>query len=238
MIQRRHSQSNLIPVDILPKTGPRDGKLSRLATWCISIGQNVEGMEGDEARLLEDRIADFVDRCFFQRDLWYCMLPATTSSAEATDAFVATNTSSVKIMRFDIEVAKARGRHNEDLRTEIQDAYDRSDMLRYYFSDDAEDYIPDIGEWMLKVACLHVNEPPKESNYSKAVNYLLGSSGSKITSEPTGVGWRVCSGIWIGRSGVPKGSVLRPTQWCRADQCCMCCRPSDRRWSRSRSPPD
>ena len=175
--------SNLIPVDILPKTGPRDGKLSRLARWCISIGQNVEGMEGDEARLLEDRIAGFVDGCFFQRDLWYCMLPATTSSAEATDAFVATNTSSVKIKRFDIEVAKARGRHDEDLRAEIQDAYDRSDMLRYYFSDDAEDYIPDIGEWMLKVACLHVNEPPKESNYSKAVNYLLGSSGSKISAS-------------------------------------------------------
>ena len=103
-------------------------------------------MENDEARLLEDRISAFVDRCFFQRDLWYCMLPATTGPEKATDIFVATNTSSVKIKRFDIEVAKARGRHDEDLRTEIQDAYDRSDMLRYYFSDDAEDYIPDIGE--------------------------------------------------------------------------------------------
>ena len=174
---------DLIPIDILRKTGPRKGKLSPLATWCIAIGQEVEGMEGDEARLLEDRIADFVDRCFFLRDLWYCKLPATTDAAEAADIFVATNTSSVKIKRFDIEVAKARGRHDEDLRSEIQDAYDRSNMLGYYFSDDAEDYIPDIGEWMLKVACLHVNQPPKESNYRKAVEYLLGSSRPKKKAE-------------------------------------------------------
>ena len=173
---------DLIPIDILRKIGPRTGKLSPLATWCIAIGRHVEGMENDEARLLEDRISAFVDRCFFQRHLWYCVLPETTGTDEATDIFVATNTSSVKIKRFDIEVAKARGRHDEDLRTEIQDAYDRSDMLRYYFSDDAEDYIPDIGEWMLKVTCLHANEPPKESSYSKAVKYLLGSSGSKTTA--------------------------------------------------------
>ena len=173
---------NLIPIDILRKTGPRTGRLSPLATWCIAIGRDVEGMENDDARLLEDRISSFVDSCFFRRDLWYCLLPATTGPEDAADIFVATNTSSVKIKRFDIEVANARGRHDEDLRTEIQDAYDRSDMLRYYFSDDAEDYIPDIGEWMLKVTCLHADEPPKESNYSKAVKHLLGTSGSKTTA--------------------------------------------------------
>ena len=169
---------NLIPIDILCKTGPRTGKLSPLATWCIEIGKSVKGMQGDDTRLLEDRIAHFTDKCFFQRDLWYCRLPAATGPGEATDIFVATNTSSVKIKRFDIEVAKARGTHNDDLRAEIQDAYDKSDMLRYYFSDDAEDYIPDIGEWMLKVACLHDDRPPKESNYPDAVNYLLGRTGS------------------------------------------------------------
>ena len=165
---------NLIPIDILRKTGPRTGKLSPLATWCIEIGRHVEGMEDDDVRLLEDRISDFVDRCLFKRELWYCMLPPTTGPEEAADIFVATNTSSVKIKRFDIEVAKARGRHDEDLRTEIQDAYDRSDMLRYYFSDDAEDYIPDIGEWMLKVTCLHVKEPPKESSYFEGSEVSVG----------------------------------------------------------------
>ena len=172
----------LIPIDILRKTGTSTGMLSPLSMWCIEIGENVPGMQGNEARLLEDRIDKFVVRCFFQRELWYCLLPQKTNPKEAAQIFVATNTSSVKIKQFDIEVATARGSHGEDLRTEIQDAYDSSDKLRYYFSDDAEDYIPDIGEWMLKVACLHVNEPPKESSYSKAVNYLLDGSGATTTA--------------------------------------------------------
>ena len=170
---------DLIPIDILRKTGPRKGKLSPLATWCIAVGEEVEGMEGDEARLLEDRIVEFVDRCFFLRDLWYCKLPATTDAKEAADIFVETNTSSVRIKPFDIEVAKARVGHDEDLRSEIQEAYDRSERLVHYFGDDAEDYIPDIGEWTLKVACLYVNEPPKESKYPDAVEYLLSSSNAR-----------------------------------------------------------
>ena len=170
-------EQNLIPIDILHRTGLPSGTLSPLASWCIRVGESIEGMEGDEARLLEDRIHDLIDRCLFQRELWYCILPASTGPDEAADIFVATNTSSVKIKRFDIEVAKARGRHNEDVRSEIQDAYDKSDVLRYYFSDDPEDYIQDIGEWMLKVACLHIDKPPKESNYPKAMKHLLGIDG-------------------------------------------------------------
>ena len=169
----------MIPMDILSRTGPREGRLSPLATWCIEIGKSVEWMEGDEVRWLEDRIANFVDRCFFQRNLWYCSLPEATGPEEATDIFVATNTSSVKIKRFDIEVAKTRGRLHHNLRTKVQEAYDTSDMLCYYFSEDPEDHIPDIGEWMLKVACLHAELPPKESNYAEAIKYLLESRGQE-----------------------------------------------------------
>ena len=64
-------------------------------------------------------------------------------------------------------------------------------MLQYYFSDDAEDYIPGIGEWMLKVTCLHVGEPPKESNYSKAVDYLLrsGAGGKELKDVFKDLDW-------------------------------------------------
>ena len=34
-----------------------------------------------------------------------------------------------------------------------------------------------------QVTCLRVDEPPKESSYSKAVNHLLGSSGSTATAD-------------------------------------------------------
>ena len=119
----------LIPIDILRKTGTNTESLAPLSTWCLDIGRDVPGMQENEARLLENRISTFVDKCFFQRELWYCLLPATTSPREAAQIFVATNTSSVRIKQFDIEVATARGIHGEDLRTEIQDAYDRSDKL-------------------------------------------------------------------------------------------------------------
>ena len=166
--------ANLVPIDVVRKKLPGSTGLSELAKWCIAVGEQVQGMEGQAARELEDRIKDFVDRHFFQRDLWYCWLPASTGAGEAAETFVATNTMSVKIKAFDVEVAKARGHHDEDLRTEIQEAYDKSDMLRHYFSDDPEDYVPDIGEWLLKVTCLHVGEAPREGSYEKAVRYLLG----------------------------------------------------------------
>ena len=175
--------NSLIPMDILRKDGRKPGKLSRLATWCISVGANVSGMEGNKARLLEDRIMDCVNERFFQRSLWYCLLPATTGSAEAAEIFVETNRSSVRIKAFDIEVASARGKHNEDLRNAIQDAYEQSDILSHYFSDDPEDYIPAIGEWMLKVACLHAGHIPKESNYEKAVSYLLDTKSTADAKE-------------------------------------------------------
>lgn len=172
-------ERNLVPIDVLRKD-PRSGTLSPLANWCISIGEQVPGMKGNDARLLEDRISNFVEHCLFQRDLWYCLLPSSTGPEEATDIFVATNTSSVKIKRFDIEVAKARSRHDEDLRVQIQEAYDKSEVLRHYFSDDPEDFIPDIGEWMLKVTCLHVNEAPKESSYPNAIRHLLGTQRGAV----------------------------------------------------------
>lgn len=163
----------LIPLDILRKTGPREGRLPPLATWCIEVGETVPGMAGDEARLLEERVLALADRCLFQRDLWCCLLPETTDAAEATDIFVATNTTPVKIRRFDVEVAKARGHHGADLRMAIQGAYDTSKMLPHYFSDDPEDYVPEIGEWLLKVACLHMDGPPKEGNYAGAIKYVV-----------------------------------------------------------------
>lgn len=52
-------------------------------------------------------------------------------------------------------------------------------MLRHYFSDDPEDYVPDIGEWLLKVTCLHVGEAPRQGSYEKAVRYLLGIEGPR-----------------------------------------------------------
>ncbi len=165
--------ANLIPFDILNKTAAKKGQLSRLANWCIEIGEKASRMDPQKGRLLEERIRDFADRCFFQREIWCCRLPSATQPFEAAEIFVDTNTSSVRIKKFDVEVAAIRGRYDKDLRSEIEAAYGKSTTFPHYFSDEPQDYIPEIGEWLLKVACLHRGEAPKEANFSNAVKYLL-----------------------------------------------------------------
>ena len=128
---------NLIPMDILLDETDERG-LTPLARWCIAVGDHVGT---DESRVLESKISKFINEHFFERAIWYCWLPASIDRSTATEIFVETNTSSVKIKRFDIEVANARGEHDEDLRTSIRDAYELSEntVLRHYFKEDPEE---------------------------------------------------------------------------------------------------
>lgn len=164
-----------IPIDVLMKTSDQD-EISPLATWCIEVGKHNDRFDDTDARRLEERISDFADRLLFRRKLWCCLLPESTTAEEATEIYIQTNTSSVKIKQFDVEVAGAR-KHGIDLRQRIMEAYNSSEILRHYFSDDPEKYVPDIGSWMLKVACLHVDHPPKDQHNQKARDYLLSRAG-------------------------------------------------------------
>ena len=163
--------SNLIPLDILLDERDEEG-LTRLARWCSEVAETVEPQK---TRVLEGRIENFISERFFDRKIWFCLLPETTNRSTATEIFVETNTSSVRIKRFDIEVACARGKYDEDLRDSIRDAYDQpaNNDFRHYFREDPEDWIPEIGEWMLKIACLRAGKPPREINYGGALDYLL-----------------------------------------------------------------
>lgn len=168
---------NHIPMDVLTDETDADG-LTALARWCSGVGKSVGAVK---SRVLESNIEKFVRRAFFDRDIWYCWLPASIDRSTATQIFVETNTSSVKIKRFDIEVASARGEYDEDLRNTIRGAYERPEsVLRHYFKEDPEEWIPDIGEWLFRVACLRTDKAPRETNYDEALNYLLteGTNGN------------------------------------------------------------
>jgi len=171
-------QYNLIPMDVLLDDTDDDG-LTALARWCTDVGDDVGIVK---SRVLETRISKFVNENFFERLVWYCWLPESTDRADATEIFVETNTSSVRIKRFDIEVANARGYDDADFRYLIQDAFESQEnyILTHYFKQDPEDWIPDIGEWMLKIACLlFINEEepdpqiPREKNYEKGLRFLF-----------------------------------------------------------------
>ena len=160
-----------VPMDVLLDDTDERG-LTALARWCVAVGNHV-GKE--ESRVLESKINKFINEHLFDRSIWYCWLPASIDRSAATEIFVETNTSSVKIKRFDIEVANARGEHDEDLRQSIRESYElpQNAVLRHYFKEDPEDWIPDVGEWMLKVACLRAGQAPREKNYSDALDFLF-----------------------------------------------------------------
>ena len=164
-------EANLVPLDILWGEYDDHG-LSLLSYWCIKVAKTLGTFE---SRVLENKIKNFFEEYFFRRDIWYCCLPKTMDRTTATEIFVETNTSSVRIKRFDIEVASVRGVHDENLRNSISEACELSEnsVFRHYFKEDPEDLIPDIGEWMLKVACLRADRAPREVNYKEALNELL-----------------------------------------------------------------
>ena len=132
----------------------------------------------------QGKIRQFAEESFFQRQLYCCWLPAGTTSAEATEIFVETNTSSVRIRKFDEQVAKVRGGENRDFRKMIGEAYRDSEVLRYYFPGEPEKSIPQIGDWLLKLGCLHAGVPPKEGSYEEASKYLFEDDGGKSDAVP------------------------------------------------------
>ena len=64
--------------------------------------------------------------------------------------------------------------------------HSQSAETEHYFSRDEEKDISEIGEWLLKVACLKADMPPKEQNYEKALDSIFKEdeqSGNKRLDE-------------------------------------------------------
>ena len=179
-------RENLIPMDVLfdekreesqvPDRDPDEP--GKIWEWC----KQASGNEKDARRLenaIKHRLREPLLRSHY---LHYCSLPPTTDPSVAINIFVETNKSSATIKAFDIVVALAQGMHGENLRDRIKKLWDRHRVLQHYFEGDEQKWIPDIGDWVLKVACLRSRKedssvdgmPPKESHYRAALDSLLG----------------------------------------------------------------
>ena len=145
----------------------------------------------DGARRLENAIKEaLVTRLKHDVNLHYCPLPASTDADQAIDIFVQTNQSSATIKMFDIVVATARKDHDASLRDVIAQFHRESDVTRHFFRGDDEKTIPEIGEWLLRVACLRVRRdgfqaglPPKTGNYRKALRFIMDGPSTDATSQ-------------------------------------------------------
>ena len=187
---------NQIPVDILlPRIEQPSGlgesenpyDPGQVWTWCNKALPD----DADGARRLEIAIKEaVVTRLKHDVNLHYCSLPANTDADEAIDIFVQTNQSSATIKMFDIVVATAKKDHDANLRDVIARFHRKSDLTRHFFRGDDEKTIPEIGEWLLKVACLRfrhdrdlVGIAPKTSNYRRALRFMMDEASAEETSK-------------------------------------------------------
>ena len=172
-------EANLIPVDILCDLAEADSAeegLGPIWEWCYQACDADARRIGALHKAIEEKLAGQL----MKHELHYCQMPTNTAPRVAIDVFVKTNQSSVKIKEFDLAVALARRDHDANLRERIRDAWKRYPEFRHYFGSDEQKYIPMIGEWVLKVACLKMSDPqhpdgviPKQSNYQKALSWLF-----------------------------------------------------------------
>ena len=178
-------QSKLIPIDVLRRRNPGEQSLP-LTRWCsevVDVGDAFKSYE--ETSLFQDKISELAESFFFQRRLYCYRLLEGTSRADATEIFVETNTSSVRIKTFDEIVATVRGRKNQDFRKMIADARGDSEVLRYFFPGDEEKTIPMMGTWLLKPRLSARGGAPKRSLYEEGMHHLFNKEDNEDGGVPT-----------------------------------------------------
>lgn len=185
---------NFVPIDVLYDEPRKEGRVpqqdpdepGKIWKWCKSACDDEEN-----ARRLENAIRRCLrEPLLLTHELHYCSLPTDTQPSVAINIFVETNKSSATIKTFDIVVALAQQAHKENLRQRIKRLWAKYPVIQHYFRGDEQKWIPDIGEWILKVACLKYERadsstdgvPPKEIHYYDALNYIL-KRGSDTTSQ-------------------------------------------------------
>lgn len=173
-------EKNLIPVDILYGTDPNpdgDGGLPKHETWCENVFPN----DTAKARALRLKIDKHLKLPLERYELWHCDLPEETSADSAITIFVKTNESSVKITAFDFAVAYAKQKHDVNFRGEVTRFYEASESthIKYYFNSNKERWIPEIGEWLIKIACLKSKLKLSKKNYENALDDLYERSAEE-----------------------------------------------------------
>ena len=169
---------DVIPLDIL--YDPPDHDLNspkRLEKWCEEVIPGDSAGAGQLRRSIEQHLQKPLERY----NIWFAKF-AGIGVDEAASIFVQTNSSSVIVKAFDLAVARALEiRRDIKLRERIQRFYKKHDRVKYYFHKDKERWIPEIGDCLLKIACLKAKDnglPPKDKNFTEALNYLF-SNGTE-----------------------------------------------------------
>ena len=196
---------DVIPVRIFYDPPDHDARTpTRLEKWCEEVIPEDSQESSQLRRSIEQRFKAPLDRY----KLWYARFEQIGVD-EAVTIFIETNRSSVKVTAFDLAVAQAvQIRADIKLRERIRLLYERHDRIKYYFESDRERWIPGVGEYILKIGCLKVEDdglPPKNGNFEKALGYLFAGG----TANADAVESNLVSALqFLEDNGVPNAEVL------------------------------
>lgn len=142
-----------------PQTGLNSGLISA-AHWTQNISEHIRNFR-----------------------LPYIQLPEATTKMEAIDTFIETNTSSQKLRKFDIVVGELLRDKEGDLRTFRERIYQEAPHIEDYLNEN------EVGDLILKTACLSVGLTPTEGQYSKEP--VLEYVANRIDDVIEGISWSI-----------------------------------------------
>lgn len=153
-------QKNFIPVGILGIDDVTQ-ESHAFTNWC----DDATGNNASEARNLERKIKKHLAKPILDRSLYYYKLPREMSREDAIEVFIKTNESSAIIKRFDIAVAQISENRETDIRNSINEWMSQEQIVSQFFDREEESRLSEVGELMLKVACLLQDKAPTDKHY-------------------------------------------------------------------------
>ena len=157
-----------------------------LTGWCGAV-------TGDSMKRGTDlwkRISQQLRAPLLDRNIWYAKLPRNMDRSDAIEIFIKVNESSAVIRKFDIAVAEFdRAGGPRSLRQEISGWADTNAQSERFFGADEEKMIPEVGELVLKIACLQEGRIPTDRHFT--AEDVLGRLGDpdRLRSIFKGIGW-------------------------------------------------
>ena len=108
-------------------------------------------------------------------------MPESTTKDEAITTFLECNTSSHNLNKFDIVVGMILKGKESNLRESRNSLFEKAGKLENYFNEQ------EVGDLLLKIACLRCNLAPTESNYGK--DDVLEDLSTNLNEIIEGVNW-------------------------------------------------
>ena len=176
-------ERGLVPLEILWTNNRNSNLYSEINNWFSRLEQSDSQSRSDVGFVFAVNWAQTISEHIRNFRLPYIQLPESTTKMEAIDTFIETNTSSQKLRKFDIVVGELLRDKKGDLRTFRERIYQESPHIEDYLNEN------EVGDLILKTACLCVGLTPTEGQYSKEP--VLDYVASRIDDVIEGISWSI-----------------------------------------------